>query len=392
MSETNDNLHAPVEHPEPAKAADELLSHGLLTFLHRDPPAETERRIKGVMRRIADEAPHGGGAHERNQGRRLVFPHARRWIALAACFVIAAGLVYLGLPTSSTAQAMVRASAAALRQPGDRRFEVRVQPRGGKELQANPVGTIDSRGSDLMVMRLQPEDGVWVTFGRDPRGPWLVYPDGRMERNPPGAAVPRWGYVNDQPVAPDRVDHILEDLANAYTLVGTSEKNADGTTTERITGTRRPDAGPGAPKIDLWIDPKTNAVKKVELMFPDPPRGPRGGGPGGDGPPPRGDRGPRPPRDGDGPGGPPPPPGGPDDGIGRPDKGPRDFDRPPPPPPGGREGREGRGPDDPEGRGPGGPGGGRGFRGAPLRIELRPAPPPPFEPDWFTPEHHARKP
>ena len=388
--QTDHNLHAPVEGPDPAKAADELLSHGLLTFIHRDPPAETERRMKGVMRRIADEAPHG--AHERTARRRMVFPHARRWIGLAACFVIAAGLVYLGLPGESTAQAMVRASAATLREPGDRRFEIRVQPRGSKELLSAPVGTIDSRGPGLMVMRLQPEEGVWVTFGRDPAGPWLVHPDGRLERNPPAGAMPRWGSVNDQPIAPDRVDHILEDLANAYTLVSVSEKDADGSVTEHITGVRRPEAGPGAPKIDLWIDSGSKAVRKVELMFPDPPsRGAMGGGQRGPGGPegPRGERGPRPIREGDGPGG----PGGRDDGAGRPDKGPpssRDFDRMPPPP-GGRDGREGRGPDDFDGRGPGGPGGGRGFRGAPLRIELRPVPPPPLDPAWFTPEKHARK-
>ena len=95
-ADDNPLISPPPEHADAAKAADELVSHGLLTFLHRDPPAETERRIRGVMRRIADEAPdHAGGA------RKLVFPHARRWIALAACFVIAAGLVYLGMPTAS---------------------------------------------------------------------------------------------------------------------------------------------------------------------------------------------------------------------------------------------------------------------------------------------------
>lgn len=404
MNESHDDtLRTPVEGPEPAKSADELLSHGLLTFIHNDPPAETERRMKSVMRRIADEAD----GRTARQGLRLVFPHARRWIALAACFVIAAGLVYLGMPTESKAQAAVRTAAAGLREPGnDRRFDVRIQPRGSNEFLAAPVGTIDSRGADLMLMRLQPEEGVWVTIGRDSEGPWIVHPDGRTERNPPPGAMPRWGVVENQPVTPESVDRVLEQLASGYSLEQTTETDkGGGTSLDHITGTRRPGSGPGAPRVELWLDSKTHAVKKVELMFPDPPPPPPGmpGGPGGpgsgrgrggpdgmrgpDGP--RGsgehgggergggERGHRPPRgpdgeddvlmDSDGPDGPPPMRGG----------------NPPPPP---RDGPGG------EGRGPGGPGAiGRVFRGGPFRVEFRPAPPPaPLPPEWFTPKGHTK--
>ncbi|MFT3683958.1 MAG: hypothetical protein QM783_03350 [Phycisphaerales bacterium] len=46
MSEhEHDNLHTSAENGEPATSADELLSHGLLTFTHKDTPAETERRM-----------------------------------------------------------------------------------------------------------------------------------------------------------------------------------------------------------------------------------------------------------------------------------------------------------------------------------------------------------
>jgi hypothetical protein len=384
-----DAITPPPEQAEPSTTADELVSHGLLTFLHRDPPAETERRIRGVMQRIADETPvHAGG-----RAGPMAFAHARRWIALAACFVIAAGLVYLGLPTSSSAQAMVQASAAALRTPGDRRFEIRVQPRGSKELTEAPIGTIDTHNGELMVLRMQPEEGLWITFGRDPQGPWLVYPDGRMERNPPVVAMPRFAVVNDEPVLPDSVDHLLDELAFSYNLEKTSEKSADGASmVEHIVGLRRADRKPGPTRIEVWIDPATKGVKKLELFFPEPPLPPRGmggppggrgpGGPGGEGPDgpdgPRGDRGRRPPLD------------GPREGEGRDDG---------PPPDGGREGRrgrrDGRGPDDFDGRGPGGPGmiGARGQRGGPTRVELRPAmpPQPPLPPEWFTPEHHAKK-
>lgn len=376
----NTPIAPPTEHTEPALAADELVSHGLLTFLNNDPPAETERRMRNLMRRIADESPVHAGV----RSHRLVFPHARRWIALAACFVIASALVYLGLPTTGSAQAMVLASAASLREPGDRRFEVRVQPRGSKELQETPIGTIDTRGrgAELMVARMQPEEGVWITFGRDATGPWLVYPDGRLERNPPAGALPRLGVVADQPVLPESVDRVLEELASAYTLERTTEKGADGTSsTEHIVGLRRADRAPGVPRIDLWLDAKTNTVKKVELTLPDPPiqrgmgPGRRPDGPGGpegpDGP--RGDRGRRPP---------------PPDGLGEGDEG---NDGPLPPPRDGR-GPGRRGPDDPEGRGPGGGPNGRGLRGGPSRIELRPVPPPPFPPEWFGPEHHAKRP
>lgn len=382
----NTPISPPPEHAEPARAADELLSHGLLTFLNHDTPAETDRRMRAVMRRITDEAPQ----HAPGRATRLIFPHARRWIALAACFVIAASLVYLGLPAGSTAQAMVQASAAALREPGERRFEIRIQPRGTKQLNESPIGTLDTSGGELMVLRMQPEEGLWITFGRDPKGPWLVHPDGHMERNPQGAGAMRLGMVGDQPVLPESLDRVLDELAYSYTLVQTSEKSADdASTVEHIVGTRRADRAPGVPRIEVWIDAKSHTLKKVAMLFPEPPRGPgpgRGpgglGGPGGpdaggpDGPDgPRGDRGRRPP---------------PPDGL-------RDDDRggplPPPPPDGGRGPgrRDGRGPDDGDRRPAGGPDG-RGPRGNPLMVEFRPVPPPPFAPGWFTPEHHSKRP
>ncbi|MDP1661225.1 MAG: hypothetical protein Q8L55_04845, partial [Phycisphaerales bacterium] len=297
----NTPISPPPEHAEPARAADELLSHGLLTFLNHDTQAETDRRMRAVMRRISDESP----LHAPGRAARLVFPHARRWVALAACFVIAASLVYLGLPAGSTAQAMVQASAATLREPGERRFEIRVQPRGTKQLGESPIGTLDTSGGELMVLRMQPEEGVWVTFGRDPRGAWLVHPDGHMERNPPqGAGVPRLGMVGDQPVLPESLDRVLDELAYSYTLVQTSKKSADGAATiEHIVGTRRADRAPGVPRIEVWIDANNKSLKKVAMFFPEPPRGMgpgRGpGGPGADGPDgPRGDRGRRPPPDG----------------------------------------------------------------------------------------------
>ncbi len=377
----NTPIAPPPEHAEPAKAADELLSHGLLTFLHQDPPAETDRRMRAVMRRISDESP----LHAPGRNARFVFPHARRWVALAACFVIAASLVYLGLPAGSTAQAMVQASAATLREPGERRFEIRVQPRGTKQLSESPIGTLDTSGGELMVMRMQPEEGVWVTFGRDPRGAWLVHPDGHMERNPQGAAVPRLGMVGEQPVLPESLDRVLDELAYSYTLVQTSEKTGDGAATiEHIVGTRRADRAPGVPRIEVWIDTKSKSLKKVAMFFPEPPRGMgpgRGpGGPGGQGGP-----------GADGPDG----PDGPRGDRRRPMlDGPRDEDRggplPPPPLDGGRGPgrRDGRGPEDGGERGPEG----RGPRGNPLMVEFRPVPPPPFAPGWFTPEHHAKRP
>ncbi|HZW05567.1 MAG TPA: hypothetical protein VFF65_00475, partial [Phycisphaerales bacterium] len=209
---------------------------------------------------------------------------------------------------------------------------------------------------------------VWVTYGRDTTGPWIVFPDGRAERDPPAAALPRLAMVGEQPIVPDSVDRVLEDLAHAYTLQRTSETGADGEPVEHIVGDRRADRAPGVPRIEVWIEAKTGAVRKVELRFPEPPLPPRGPGrgPGGrDGPDgPRGERRV-------------PPPEGPFGGDGL----------PPPPPPGAE--RDGRG----GGRrdGPGGPMG-RGLRGGPVRIELRPAPPPTFAPDWFSPGPHERRP
>ncbi|MFT3683957.1 MAG: hypothetical protein QM783_03345 [Phycisphaerales bacterium] len=234
------------------------------------------------MRRIADDAT----THQAGREPRLLFPRARRWAALAACVAVIAGMVYLGMPTESRAQAMVRSAAATLREPTDHRFDVRVQERNSKEQETKSVGTMDTRGVDLMVLRLQPEEGVWITFGRDKEGEWIVHPEDRFERNPPRIARPRWGMVEGEDVVPESVDRVLERLANGYTLERTREpETAGGPALEHIVGLRKPGTGPGAPRIELWLDPTTNAVKKVELVFPDPPpAGPDGmgrGGPGG---------------------------------------------------------------------------------------------------------------
>lgn len=383
MNDPTDNLHAPLGAPDAGGAADELLGHGLLTFARHDGPGATERRVRAVMHAIAGEAAvHAPG----REPRRLLFPHARRWAALAACVAVVAGMVYLGMPTESKAQAMVRTIAASLREPGERRFEVRIQARGSTELEPAPMGMIDTRGADEMVARLAPEEGVWLTIGRDAEGTWIVHPDGRTERNPPPGMLPRWGMVDGQGVTPESVDRVLEHLANNYTLERTSEHDASGSggALDHIWGRRRPDADPCPPRVDLWLDPQTHAIRKVELMFPDPPP-PLPPPPG-----PEGRSGER--RDG---------PGRPDRAGGRPPRGreglweglngaidgPRNGDGPPPIHPPRGPGRDGEGP-----RG-GRPGreGPRYLRGGPVRIELRPAPPPPpLPPDWFRPEGHAR--
>src|SRR5262249_14149281 len=150
--------------------------------------------------------------------------------------------------------------------------------------------------------------------------------DGGIERGNPRRAWPRWAEVGDDAMLGDSVDHLLEGLLTDFTLTNDGRQRLPGSpdgsrTFKHVRGDRKEGAHrPQPQRVDLWIDPGTNVLERLEMTWPKPPEGPDGGpagakrapGDGRDGP--QGD-GPRPDRPG---------PDGPDA---------RPRRRPPPPPP-----------------------------------------------------------
>lgn len=289
----------PVEGASAAQAADELLSHGLLEFARRDGEAAQTARIERVIDAVRGGEWSGGTI--------------RRWagvgMAVAASVVIAVSVAMLALPRTSSAQAIVRESVAAMRRDGERRYVLRAMFEGQTEFESELHGVVDMRAPDELLIRGARPDGGTVVVGRDSEGDWAIRRDGAIERERPERAWPKWAMVGDEALFAQGIDRLLELMAEQYDLTreaGATLEGRDGATFERINGVKRSGTGPGAGRMDVWIDEKTRAVERVEMRWdegvPRPPvalrglerrwadDGPDGGPTGG---PPRPRRGPR---------------------------------------------------------------------------------------------------
>ncbi len=323
--------------------------HGLLETLHRDPPREINARIGSLFFTLGTPVPAA-----RQAPRRMIW-RALSGIAAAAAIV---GVVMLFIPMQQSAQALVRASINASRTAGDRRYEVRGEfgPEQGPTVRA----TLDFRDRDHFVARITGFNGDTLYLGRDHRGNWSVRPDGSIDLDPPRQLPAQWVNVTVGAAIFPTVDDLLATLERSYTLSrGTREAAAGAAPAvcDRITAARTAKAGDDPDRVELWIDPASHIVRRVEMLWHhhDGPGAPRPAGPAnGDRPLPRGE-------DLHG-----PPPGEPP---------PDDAQRPPP-----RDGPRGDG-----------PGGDRAAR-TPSRVVFELVEAPPFAADWFEPQAHAPRP
>jgi hypothetical protein len=341
----------------PAAVAAEFVVHGLLESLRVDTAAANEGRVQRVLEAVGEEV---SGASP------LVFPArpVRRW-ALAAVLILAFGaaLYFIAIPGSPSARAEVSIAVAALRTPADRRYEVRLEAQGdtpgGGRLGAivDSCCTGDGAPGKRLIEHFPPwqMDGVFV--GRDDQGDWAQRPDGGIEREHPRQFWPPWS-VDGESLTVDSLDTLLEQLPRRFTLERDQRAalQSGGRPLDRVTALRMDRAGPYPHRVELWIDPATHEVERVEFRWDAPqgnalqqeraepflqPQGP--------------DRAPPAPPDGDHAG---PPPRHDHDG------GPAPGDHGPP------NGHRGGGP------------------GLQLIVFQR-VPPPAFPPDWFTPEGHS---
>jgi hypothetical protein len=340
------------KHPQ---AAGEPFVHGLLSSYHHDSIGERERRLARLMDAIRSEG---------SPPLRVRFALPWRIASgLAAAAVLAIGLVLIGLPTQS-ATAMVQTSLAASKTAGDRRYEVRMTPPGGTEVQAEPTAVLDVRDPDHVVLRAKTPFGDQVIVGRNSDGAWAIRPDGTLDRYPPREAWPRWLNCGQSTMLMASVDDLMQWLEKSYILSRSAAEAvpapagaasaAPGPTCDRVSAVHKPGRTPEPQHVELWIDQQTHVVRRMELTWPPRPGPGPGQGPGAEpgrrggpplGPGPRPDGGPSPlrPRNDDGlgpplrrgpegrPGRRPPPPAAPE-GDDRPGPPPGEDDRPPPPP------------------------------------------------------------
>ncbi len=417
---------------DPRALARDQFIHGVLGFLHHDDPRTQTRRVAGVMGAIDDERAEYA---ERAQRARMTIHSRPVWrVASGLAAAAAVGVaVFLTIPTAPAVATLIDSSLAAAKQGIDRRYEVRVsipappQTDGTPSARAapapafivgEPIATIDTRGDNRMVARATTPRGERVAFGRDDKGDWNLAPGGGgggVERVGASARRPSWLDFGESTIMMESMDLALERLKDEYDAkrVERAPLPAPATGTEpldRLSATLKVRNGASPERLELWINPTTRLVERLEMHWAPRPRpeggmhrdgregregrdgrGPRDGGrPGGGGP--GGPEGMPPGGGGPGGGGGPPPPRGPRGPDG---PGPRDGaampDGPRPAPFMGPH----QGPPPRERRPNGGP---RPMHGPP--DFARHAPPPrvmiitridvqPVSDDWFSPDAHA---
>jgi hypothetical protein len=402
---------------EPQGVAREQFIHGLLEWSKLDDVSERERRMVGLMQALE--------AEEEGVATRVPW-RVRHWRVLTgmAAMVAITALIFLGLPTRTSAEAIVQASLTASKNAGDRRYTVSVKPPRASEMRS--IGTLDVRDADHVVIQARTPFGDQVTVGRNENGAWAIRPDGTVDTYPPRHMWPNWVNFGQSTVLLVSIDELMTWLQRSYTLTKGGREavpGGDGTLCDRVTAAHKPGESPEPPRVELWVDPQTRVVRRMELHWiplggverNGPAEGP-GEGPGdGDARPEHedSDRPPPPPEDpmGLGPGGPPPegpmdpdmlpPPRGPEGadeprGVNRPDGAPEDRPRMRPRPEmGGQPGRRPPPPGGPRRRGPrpeflGGPPDFRHHPPPPTMIVFDLVPGASFEATWFDAASHAQ--
>jgi hypothetical protein len=271
----------------PEVRADELFSHGVLHVFHETDGAVREGRVGRVMASIAspaEVATNAGRVVEPRRHRRLA-RFLGRGSLLAAIIV---GVVFLASPATTTSYASVEEAITAMRGPGDRRYEVRAQVGPAETVEKDPHATIDSRSRERMVLRLKRPDGGMVIVGRDVQGEWAITPEGGVERGEPRRAWPGWAIESGESLFADSIDRWLEAAADTYTFSKAEVRSIpgrEGVSAHYVVGVRKQAGDPrghrlrGADRVELWIDPASKIVERMELSW-KPPMDRMGGGPG----------------------------------------------------------------------------------------------------------------
>lgn len=265
------DLHAAEVGLDAGAAASELVIHGLLEFHRHLDPLAREARINRVL-----EAIH---AEPRTRGPLpFIRPQLIRWaLAAAAILAIAVGVMIFGVPGETSALAQVQQSIAALRSPGDRRYEARVLSWADQSPPADAHATIDMRSPLLLIIRHRPpRSDAPVFVGRDAMSEWAIRPDGAIERDNPRRFWPPWS-VDDQTLIVDSLDRVLEQLPGRYTFHREPSTAIEGRGPKpftRVNAARNDRAGPLPHRLRLWIDPTTDLIERIEFAWDTPDREP----------------------------------------------------------------------------------------------------------------------
>ncbi|MEM7228470.1 MAG: hypothetical protein AAF432_06615, partial [Planctomycetota bacterium] len=181
--------------------------HGVLTFMHRDSTAVQSKRIDAVMAALDDEGP-----------LVLTVIPRRRWMPLAALVsVLIIGAVFIAMPSTQPAYAVIASAIEASSTAPDRRYSISVEKTRNGEAVFETIGQMDLRGTFMRLEILSPE-GHAVVVGRDAMGDWVIRRDGLVDRYAPERARPKWLNMGENTVLTDSVDALLKSLPETFDL------------------------------------------------------------------------------------------------------------------------------------------------------------------------------
>ncbi len=243
--------------------ASQQFIHGLLSFIHSDDESRQNRRYERLMEAIDQE-----------ESLAILKPRRIYWripSAIAAGILLMLTVIFLSIPTEQSAYAMVQASIDASESAGDRRYEVLITHKPGNEQFQDLHAIIDIRDNNHVVIRADTPDGGQLVVGHNDEGRWAIRQDGMIERFRPDRAWPKWINLGDSTVLVESVDDLLRRLDGYYRLTQGEPEQLDDNQEllyERVTAELIKREGPDPERIELWIDPATHIVQRMELRWP----------------------------------------------------------------------------------------------------------------------------
>ena len=153
---------------------------------------------------------------------------------------------------------------------GERRYEVRIG--GGSDDKGGELGAIiDTRSPGLLLIRHRPPRSTGYSFGgRDDKGEWSIRSDGSINRDNPKRDWPPFVTDGGESLVIDSIDRLLSTLPGKFTLELTAAAPIEGVSTrlfDRVTAKRNSRSGPEPNTVELWIDPTTKLVERIEYRW-----------------------------------------------------------------------------------------------------------------------------
>ena len=259
-------------------------------------PARAREFARVAMMHDAIEREMTAGAIGRSTARRTRWLlSVRRATAAVAIAAVVGVLAFLGLRGSSANAAHAElARIASISPPGQRTYVIHAlrddgRQRGREQRRAEPTSprgvrtqppideaTLIVGTSGAYVLVRTGEDGARTVSGSDGRLSWNVPERGavRVSRDPQRFRGALPGEQHDLPFV-DPKDG-LDALMRSYDVVLGPARELDGHVVRSIVATRRADVQRGPKGVELWYDPDTAVIRRMELdRLPQAQGGPR---------------------------------------------------------------------------------------------------------------------